>query len=50
MCLGGPGSIINQNLGGAWLDESTGNLFFAQKGDGIIEYEVDTGNSVIRSR
>ncbi|MEC9442929.1 MAG: hypothetical protein VYE40_17685 [Myxococcota bacterium] len=50
MCLGGPGSIINQNLGGAWLDESTGNLFFVQKGDGIIEYEVDTGNSVIRSR
>ena len=50
MCLGGPGKIISQNLGGAWLDESTGNLFFAQKGDGIIEYEVSTGNSVIRSR
>lgn len=50
LCPGaGPIKINSLNYGGFWLHPQTGNLWFAQDGVSIVELEVSTGNSVIRS-
>jgi len=50
LCVTGPAKVISQNYGGAWVHPVTGNLFYVQAADSIVEVELDTGNSVIRSR
>ncbi len=50
LCPGaGPIKINSLNYGGFWVHPQTGNLWFAQDGVSIVELEVGTANSVIRS-
>jgi hypothetical protein len=50
LCAGtGPIRINSQNYGGIWMHPTNGNLLVAQDSVSIVEFEVATGNSVIRS-
>lgn len=49
LCAAGPVGNNTQNLAGSYVDPATGRFFIAQDNVGILELEVETGNSIIIS-
>ncbi len=49
LCAAGPININTQNIAGIYVDAATGRSFLAQDNVGIVEFEVETGNSAIIS-
>jgi len=50
LCAGtGPIKINSLNHGGMWLHPTNGNLLFGHDSISIVEFEPETGNSIIRS-
>ena len=48
-CAGGPINNNTQNIAGSYVDSATGRIFVAQDNVGILEFELETGNSIILS-
>ena len=49
LCAEGPIRINSLNYGPIWLNPKTGNLLLGHDSVGIVEFEPETGNSIIRS-
>ncbi|MCV6587993.1 MAG: hypothetical protein OIF57_03030 [Marinobacterium sp.] len=49
VCRGGPIKIDTLNYGPMFLNTKTGNLLFGHDAIAIIEFEPETGNSIVRS-